>query len=145
MEGINVKLMPSSPKRYILLKYKKATLLLADVILVNNTILLEINKNFILHNCTYEWLDFSSTPSFQGGDSNIPPFFSPIHSLPAGRQVTHTQVKHLPGGTVGYPAHPRLIRCPSVCNSTFKFSAENRPGPTDLVKYCLKIVNCREL
>ena len=24
-----------------------------------------------------------------------------------------------PGGTAGYPAHPRLIRCPSVCNSTF--------------------------
>ncbi len=54
----------------------------------------------------------------------------------------------LPGGTVGYPAHPRLIRpsvIPSVCHITFKFSAENRPGPTDLVKYNLKNVNCREL
>ncbi len=56
-----------------------------------------------------------------------------------------SQLPDLPGGTVGYPAHPRLIRCPSVCNFTFKFSAENRPGPTDLVKHCLKIVNCREL
>ncbi len=46
MEGINIKLMPSSPKRYILLNYKKAMLLLADVILVNDTILLGINKNF---------------------------------------------------------------------------------------------------
>ena len=46
MEGINIKLTPSSLKRYILLKFKKATLLLADVILVNGTILLGINKNF---------------------------------------------------------------------------------------------------
>ena len=46
MEGINIKLTPSSPKRYILLNYKKATLLLADVILVNDAILLGINKNF---------------------------------------------------------------------------------------------------
>jgi hypothetical protein len=50
----------------------------------------------------------------------------------------------LPGGTVGYPAHPRLIRlsvCLSVCHLRFNYSAENRPGPTDLVKYSLKIVN----
>jgi len=46
MKGIYIKLTPSSPKRYILLKYKKAKLLLADVILVNDTILLGINKNF---------------------------------------------------------------------------------------------------
>jgi hypothetical protein len=51
MEGINIKLTPSSPKRCILLKYKKATLLLADVILVYDTILLGINTIFfILHN-----------------------------------------------------------------------------------------------
>jgi hypothetical protein len=50
----------------------------------------------------------------------------------------------LPGGTVGYPAHPRLICLSvreSVCGITFNYSAENRPGPTDLVKYCLKNVN----
>ena len=29
------------------------------------------------------------------------------------------QTHIIPGGTAGYPAHPRLIRCPSVCNSTF--------------------------
>jgi hypothetical protein len=47
----------------------------------------------------------------------------------------------LPGGTVGYPAHPRLIHPSvrqSVCHIRFTYSAENRPGPTDLVKYCLK-------
>ena len=41
----------------------------------------------------------------------------------------------IPGGTVGYPAHPRLIRLsvrPSVRDITFKFSAENCLGPTDL-------------
>ncbi len=50
----------------------------------------------------------------------------------------------VPGGTVGYPAHPRLIR-PSVILSVrqirFNYSAENRPDPTDLLKYCLKNVN----
>ncbi len=54
---------------------------------------------------------------------------------------------NVPGGTIGYPAHPRLI-CPSFCPSvlwiSFHYSAENPPGPTDLVKYCLKIVNWRE-
>jgi len=75
MEGINIKLTPSSPKRYILLKYKKATLLLANVILVNNTILLGINKIFfILHNCTYDLLLSNSScprgPSYKiGGGS----------------------------------------------------------------------------
>jgi hypothetical protein len=57
--------------------------------------------------------------------------------------LTHVSC-FLPGRTVGYPAHPRLIR-PSVRQSvrhiTFNFSADNGPGPTDLVKYCLKIVN----
>ena len=53
MEGINIKLTPSSPKRYILLKYKKATLLLADVILLNDSIDLGINKNFY-HSPYYE-------------------------------------------------------------------------------------------
>jgi hypothetical protein len=37
--------------------------------------------------------------------------------------------KNLPGGTAGYPAHPRLIR-PSVCYNTFNFSAENLLIPT---------------
>jgi hypothetical protein len=49
-----------------------------------------------------------------------------------------------PGGTAGYPAHPRLIRHSvilSFCHITFKFSADNRPGPTDLVKYSSKVVN----
>ncbi len=43
-------------------------------------------------------------------------------------------------GAVGYPAHPQLI-CLSVRQSsdaTFNYSAENRPGPIDLVKYLLK-------
>ncbi len=37
----------------------------------------------------------------------------------------------------------RLIRpsCESVSYITFNFSADNRSGPTDLVKYSLKIVN----
>ena len=34
-----------------------------------------------------------------------------------------------------------LSVCPSVRDITFNFSAENCPGPTDLVKYCLKNVN----
>jgi hypothetical protein len=44
----------------------------------------------------------------------------------------------LPGGTVGYPAHPRLILSVchmSVCHITFNYSAGNHPDPTDLVKY----------
>ncbi len=52
----------------------------------------------------------------------------------------------LPGGTVGYPAHPRLIRLsvrPSFCHITFKFSAENRLGPTDSINKYVKIVNRR--
>jgi hypothetical protein len=39
----------------------------------------------------------------------------------------------LPGGTVGYPAHPRLIRpsvCPSDSDITFNYSAENLLIPT---------------
>ncbi len=58
--------------------------------------------------------------------------------------VRYHTIDNLPGGTVGYPAHPRLIRpsvSPSVCHITFNYSAENRPGPTDLVKYSLKNVN----
>jgi len=76
MEGINIKLTPSSPKRYILLKYKKATLLLADVILVNDTILLGINNNFYHFPYLYLRLDFSSIPLFSGGGLKIPPFFT---------------------------------------------------------------------
>ena len=64
------------------------------------------------------------------------------------KEEEEVEEESFPGGTAGYPAHPRLIR-PSVILSvrhiTFKFSAENRPGPTDLVKYSLKNVNCREL
>ena len=55
---------------------------------------------------------------------------------------------NLPGGTVGYPAHPRLIPPSvrlSVCHITFNYSAENFPGPTDLEKYSLKNVNWRKL
>ena len=50
---------------------------------------------------------------------------------------------YLPGGTVGYPAHPRLIRH-SVRHIRFNYSAENRLGPTNLVKYSLKIVDWHE-
>jgi hypothetical protein len=49
----------------------------------------------------------------------------------------------LPGGTAGYPAHPRLIRlsvCPSVTYDLI-ILRKIAPGPTDLVKYCLKIQN----
>ena len=46
-----------------------------------------------------------------------------------------------PGGTVVYPAHPRLI-CHSVLQSvhqiSFNYSAENRLGPINLMK--LRIV-----
>ena len=52
----------------------------------------------------------------------------------------------LPGGTVGYPAHPRLI-CPSICLSvrqiSFNYSAENCLGPTDSVNKYVKIMNRR--
>ncbi len=66
-----------------------------------------------------------------------------------GKGRRHGQ--HKPGGTIGYPAHPRLIRpscefvCESVCESvrkiSFNYSAEIFPGPTDLVKTSLKNVN----
>ena len=62
---------------------------------------------------------------------------------PSNTQHTHTGI-FLPGGTVGYPAQPRLIAesvCESVRHITFNYSAENCPGPTNLVKYSLKIVN----
>jgi hypothetical protein len=45
-----------------------------------------------------------------------------------------------PGGTVGYPADPKLIRL-SVRQIRFNYSAENRLGPTNLVKYSLENVN----
>ena len=48
------------------------------------------------------------------------------------------------GGTVGYPAHPRLISLsvsPSFSKIFFNYSAENLPGPTDLVNKYVKIVN----
>jgi hypothetical protein len=50
---------------------------------------------------------------------------------------------HMPGGTVGYPAQPRLIRSSvsPLSDITFNCTAENCPGPTNLVKYSLKIVN----
>ncbi len=53
----------------------------------------------------------------------------------------------LPGGTVGYPAHPRLIRlwvCLWVRQIRFNYAAENRLGPTNLVKNSLKNVHWRE-
>ncbi len=59
----------------------------------------------------------------------------------ARNRITHNTPLYLDGGTAGYPAHPRLIRQSFRLLSTFKFSAENRPGPTDLVKYSSKIVN----
>ena len=65
-------------------------------------------------------------------------FLQPTLSKCLIRQVIH-------GGTVGYPTQLRLI-CLSVCLSvcplsdiTFNYSAENCPGPTDLVKYLLDI------
>ena len=45
---------------------------------------------------------------------------------------------------VGYPAQPRLIHqsvCESLSHITFNYSAENHPGPTDLVKHSLKIAD----
>jgi hypothetical protein len=41
----------------------------------------------------------------------------------------------LPRGTVGYPPQPRLISlsfCHSIRQITFSYSAEKRPGPTEL-------------
>ncbi len=52
------------------------------------------------------------------------------------------QCSHLPGGTVGYPAPPRLIRPwvrPSVRTCLqIRYSAENSTGPTDSVKFSSK-------
>ena len=52
-------------------------------------------------------------------------------------------IENLPGGTVGYPAQPRLIHpsSESVSKISFNYYAANCPGPTILVKYSLKIVN----
>ena len=49
-----------------------------------------------------------------------------------------------PGGTIGYPAQPRLIRlsvCPSVSGISFNFFAGNGPGPKDLFNKYVKIGN----
>jgi hypothetical protein len=59
------------------------------------------------------------------------------------RSSKHT---HTPGGAVGYPAQPRLIRPPvrqSLSKITFNYSAENGLGPTDLVNKYVKMVNQR--
>ena len=51
---------------------------------------------------------------------------------------TSTLFNILPGGTVGYPAQPGLIR-PSVCTCLqIRYSAENSTGPTDSVKFSSK-------
>jgi hypothetical protein len=50
--------------------------------------------------------------------------------------------KDKPGGTVGYPIQPRLF-CLSVCESvshiSFSYIVENCSGPTDWVKYSIKM------
>ena len=53
---------------------------------------------------------------------------------------------YLPGGAIGYPAQPRLIRlsvCPSVSGISFNFFAGNGPGPKDLFNKYVKIGNWR--
>ena len=69
----------------------------------------------------------------------------PLWSRSLWRLMSTTPMSYLkPGEAIGYPAQLRLIR-PSVCQSlsqlSFNYSAENYPGPTDLVKYSLKIVD----
>ncbi len=90
----------------------------------------------------------------ESGEGRVPPLVPPYAKLLAWRTFCQFlgilayksaayQVPQ-PGGAVDYPAQPRLIRLSpesSVSHITFNYSAENCPGPTDLVKYSLKIVD----
>ena len=75
--------------------------------------------------------------------------FSFILGVSANRAISTFAMRSLiapllPGGTVGYPAQPRLICLsvrPPLSDITFNYSAKKQPGPTNLVKYSLKIVN----
>ncbi len=52
-----------------------------------------------------------------------------IHTAPPNIQYGRRHLRYLPGGTAGYPAHPRLIRL-SVRKIRFNYSAENLLIPT---------------
>ena len=67
----------------------------------------------------------------------------PAHAPASDMELRELYVSLLPGGTVGYPAQPRLIAqsVSPLSDITFNDSAGNCPSPTNLVKYSLKVVN----